>query len=188
MPTIERPDDLTACWHGLQLTERSDDIPSEVCGHCSMIVQERYLRAQLVLSFTLGFCQRFPLRRPHLTRMKSTNRFLCWLSQGGVERCPRSHRVELCSNIMTLHIGQLPVKLLRLDCKTDFRIIYSGDSDYFSVDGSMKWWSCTSLVKFLTAHTMLQSAMPSNAQGRTSGRFSIFDGSKKTQKNRPWEK
>ena len=78
-----------------------------------------------------------PLCGPYLRRTKSTHRFLCWLSQGGVERCPRSHRVELCSNIMTLHIGQLPVKLLRLDCKTDFRIIYSGDSDYFSVDGSM---------------------------------------------------
>ena len=147
-----------------------------------MISQERYLRARLVLSSTLSFCQQSLLCGPYLRRTKSTHRFLCWLSQGGVERCPCSHRVELCSNIPTLHIGQLPVKLLRLDCKTDFRIISSGNSDYFSVDGSMNWWSSNSLVKFLTAHTMLQSAMSSNAQSRTSGRFFILTAQKNSKK------
>ena len=43
--------------------------------------------------------------------------------------------------------------------------LYLRGSDYFSVDGSMSWWSGTSLVEFLTAHTMIQSKMPPNAQG-----------------------
>ena len=55
----------------------------------------------------------------------------------GVERCPRSHMVQLWYNAQSLHIGHLTVKLLRLDYEKDVRIIYSGDCDYFSLDGSV---------------------------------------------------
>jgi len=147
-----------------------------------MVVQLCYLRAWLVLSCALGVCQRSVLRGSYLRRMKSTHVQMVWLSQEGVERCPRSHRVELCYNSPTLHIGQLSVMLSRLHCKTDFRINYLRGSDYFSVDGSMSWRSCTSLVKFLTAHTMIQSKMPPNAQGHAHGRFSILTVQKNLKK------